>query len=76
MLPPEVVAENNARPVVVDDLQDWESGPLSEFLAQRQRSSAVVHQNDAYSADRPVHRPRRDVYLGPVDDEVFFPFIN
>ena len=75
VLPPEVVAGNDARPVVVDDLQDWESGPLSEFLAQRQRSSAVVTQNDAYE-DRPVRRPRRDVYLGPADDEFFFPFIN
>ena len=75
VLPPEMVAGNDARPVVVDDLQDWESGPLSEFLAQRQRSSAVVHQNDAYS-DRPVLRPRRDVYLGPADDEFFFPFVN
>ena len=75
VLPPEVVAGNTARPVVVDDLQDWESGPLSEFLAQRQRSSAVVNQNDPY-ADRPVYRPRRDVYLGPVEDEGFFPFLN
>ena len=75
VLPPEVVAGNDARPVVVDDLQDWESGPLSEFLAQRQRSSAVVHQNDAYS-DRPVLRPQRDVYLGPAEDEFFFPFMN
>lgn len=75
VLPPEMVAGNDARPVVVDDLQDWESGPLSEFLAQRQRSSAVVHQNDPY-ADRPTRRPRRDVYLGPVNDEGFFPFIN
>jgi hypothetical protein len=76
VLPPDVVAGNDARPIVVDDLQDWESGPLSEFLAQRQRSSAVVRQNDAYSEDRPVLRPRRDVYLGPADDEGFFPFIN
>ena len=73
VLPPEVVAGNDARPVVVDDLQDWESGPLSEFLAQRQRSSAVVTQDDG---DRPTRRPRRDVYLGPADDEFFFPFIN
>ena len=75
VLPPEMVAGNDARPAVVDDLQDWESGPLSEFLAQRQRSSAVVRQNNTYS-DRPVLRPRRDVYLGPADDEFFFPFIN
>lgn len=85
VLPPEVVANNNAQPPVVDDLRDWESGPLSEFLARRQaqqQSSATVTSESAFpdgyyddSNARP--RPRRDVYLGPVQDEpMFFPFIN
>jgi hypothetical protein len=85
VLPPEVVANNNARPAVVDDLRDWESGPLSEFLARRQaqqRSSATVtsdgsFQDGYYDDSDAVRRPRRDVYLGPVqDDAVFFPFVN
>lgn len=85
VLPPEVVANNNARPSVVDDLRDWESGPLSEFLARRQgqqSSSATVTSDrafpDGYYDDSGFNRrPGRDVYLGPVqDDPVFFPFIN
>ncbi|MDB5535743.1 MAG: hypothetical protein JWP26_408 [Devosia sp.] len=86
VLPPEVVANNNARPAaVVDDLRDWESGPLSEFLARRQgqqKSSATVTSDRAfpdgyYDDSNAVRRPRRDVYLGPVqDDAVFFPFVN
>ncbi|HTM77129.1 MAG TPA: hypothetical protein VL133_05830 [Devosia sp.] len=80
VLPPEVVVGNAPRGVVVDDLQDWESGPLSEFLAQRQgqqqSSATVTGDAPVYYRDRP-NRPRRDVYLGPVqDDEVFFPFVN
>ncbi|MDB5527685.1 MAG: hypothetical protein JWR51_788 [Devosia sp.] len=85
VLPPEVLANNNAQPAVVDDLRDWESGPLSEFLARRraqqQSSSATVTSErafpDGYYDDSAAPRPRRDVYLGPVqDDAVFFPFIN
>jgi hypothetical protein len=86
VLPPEVMANNNAQPVVVDDLRDWESGPLSEFLARRQAqqqsSSATVTSNGAfqdgyYDNSNAGRRPPRDVYLGPVqDDAVFFPFIN
>lgn len=73
VLPPEVVARNDAPVVVVDDLQDWESGPLSDFLAARrgQRSS-----DDQYSfRERPVQR-RRDIYVGPEDDEIYYPFAN
>ena len=85
VLPPEVVANNNARPSVVDDLRDWETGPLSEFLARRQgqqKSSATVtsdgsFQDGYYDDSNAPPRPRRDVYLGPVqDDAVFFPFVN
>jgi hypothetical protein len=85
VLPPEVLANNNARPAVVDDLRDWESGPLSEFLARRQaqqQSSATVtsdgsFQDGYYDDGGSRRRPPRDVYLGPVQgDDVFFPFVN
>jgi len=80
VLPPEVVANNNAEPVVVDDLQDWESGPLSEFLARRQgqRSAATVtSSNDFQDGYYDQGRPAAGTYVGPVqDDEVFFPFVN
>ncbi len=79
VLPPEMLADNAPQPMVVDDLQDWESGPLSEFLAQRQgrQSSATVNEDDAYFVDdRPRHRPRDGIYLGPVEDDGFFPFVN
>jgi hypothetical protein len=86
VLPPEVIANNDAQPVVVDDLQDWESGPLSDFLAKRQgqqkRSAATVTSNSDfpdgyYDETRADRHPRRDIYIGPVqDDEVFFPFVN
>jgi hypothetical protein len=80
VLPAEVGGGNNRQAVVVDDLQDWESGPLSEFLAQRQaeqQSSATVTGDEQFYYDNRPNRPRRGTYLGPVqDDEVFFPFVN
>jgi hypothetical protein len=72
-----VVARND-EPVVVDDLQDWESGPLSEFLARRQQgSSAQVHEDDrVLLRDVPNERRRGGRYIGPVTDEGFYPFGN
>lgn len=66
--------------VTSDDLQDWESGPLSEFLARRgQQSSATyrVQKNqpsydpDGFWLDR---GPRGDRPVGryPPDDDVYY----
>lgn len=49
--PRPVTGGNNV--VTADDLRDWESGPLSEFLARRNGGNAA---------------PDRDVVVGPADD--------
>ncbi|WP_375452681.1 hypothetical protein [uncultured Devosia sp.] len=79
-LPPEVVAGND-RPVVVDDLRDWESGPLSDFLAERQgeqSSAQMEYDNDGFFLNEGpnTRRRQRDVYVGPVEDDAYFPFLN
>jgi hypothetical protein len=67
--------------VSAEDLADWESGPLSEFLAQRQ-AQAGQGQDDAYYdedgfflGDGPNAPPRRDRLIGPANT-YFFPFAN
>jgi hypothetical protein len=65
-----------------DELEDWESGPLSEFLEQRQ-AQAGQDQSDPYYdeggffLDEGPNTPRRprDRLIGPADD-FFFPFVN
>ena len=64
--------------VTYDDLQDWESGPLSEFLARRQGGEQIDpdYDPDGFFLDQgPNGAPRRDRLIGPADD-VFFPFVN
>ena len=65
--------------VTARDLQDWESGPLSEFLAKRQAGGGRVdpeYDADGFFLDQgPNAAPRRDRLIGPADDG-FFPFIN
>jgi len=64
--------------VTFDDLQDWESGPLSEFLARRQGSGVVdpAYDEDGFFLDEGPNGPRRgDRLIGPVD-EPLFPFVN
>jgi hypothetical protein len=48
------------------DLEDWESGPLSEFLAQRQAGSSatVVYEDEGFFVDSVSPRDR---YIGPAD---------
>jgi hypothetical protein len=60
------------------ELEDWESGPLAEFLAERQGSRAdVTYDNDGFFLDEgPNRQPRRPGrVIGPVDD-FFFPFFE
>ena len=64
--------------VTEDDLADWESGPLSEFLARRQgRPSAqpepVYPPDEAYFYDD-REDVARDRLIGPAPG--YFPFVN
>lgn len=76
---------NGPRPpanIDADDLADWESGPLSEFLAQRQAQAgqgpnAPQYDEDGFFLDEGPNAPRRPRgrLIGPADD-FFFPFVN
>ena len=77
---------SNDRIVTADELEDWEYGPLSDYLERQQRGdSEVVIRNrssdfddDGFFLDEgPNHRrPQREL-IGPVeDDDFFFPFLN
>lgn len=72
--------------VTADDLEGWETGPLSDFLAQRQQagSSAVYRVEpsaDAYPAegfwlDDAPRSTRRDRTFPPAyDDSFYLPFV-
>ena len=64
--------------ITAQELEDWESGPLAEFLAERQGSRAdVTYDEDGFFLDEgPSPQPRRrDRVIGPVDD-FFFPFFE
>ena len=75
----DVVPDVNPRSsaaVTYNDLQDWESGPLSEFLASRQGSGQVAADYDAdgfYLDEGPNGAPRRGRLIGPADPW-FIPF--
>lgn len=62
--------------VTAADLEDWESGPLSEFLAQRQGGNGFVDPNydgDGFFLDQgPNQRPRRDRIIARESDAPFF----
>lgn len=69
-------------PVTAADLEDWESGPLSEFLARRQQqqqpgASAPAYESEGFYLDQWNNRqPRgRDRLVGP-GNEFFVPFGN
>lgn len=63
------------------DLADWESGPLSEFLAQRQGQAApqrdATYDEDGFFLDEGPGGPirQRDRLVGPADT-YYFPFVN
>jgi len=64
--------------ITAQELEDWESGPLAEFLAERQGSRAeVTYDNDGFFLDEGPNRQRRRPgrVIGPVDD-FFFPFFE
>ena len=64
--------------VTYDDLQDWESGPLAEFLARRQGADRVDPNYDAdgfFLDQGPNGRTDRGRLIGPADD-FFVPFAD
>lgn len=76
VIPPSVAAPT----VTAADLEDWESGPLSEFLARRERgnSASADYNSDGFFLDE-APQPRRvqpDRVIGPIHDEFFFPFMD
>ena len=61
--------------VTASDLEDWESGPLAEFLARRQGNAYVDpnYDGDGFFLDEGPNRPRRDrVIAREADPFVFF----
>lgn len=64
--------------VTADDLQDWETGPLSEFLARRQQAEVPSdYRPGGFYLDEEAPAPEAyDRYVGPIDPPVFFPFAN
>ncbi|KKB84935.1 hypothetical protein VW29_08960 [Devosia limi DSM 17137] len=89
---PVVAPSQNAQaypPIGMDDLEDWETGPLSDFLAERQNGRTPPSQradrnydsnydrNGFFLSDGPNNsRPQRDRLVGPADDGFFLPFVN
>ncbi|WIJ26503.1 hypothetical protein [Devosia sp. RR2S18] len=76
VIPPSVAAPT----VTAADLEDWESGPLSEFLARRGQQGDRVdagYEPDGFFLDEAPQprRVQRDRVIGPVD-EFFFPFMD
>ena len=59
--------------VTAADLQDWESGPLAEFLARRQAASAYVEpEANGFFLDQGPKRPRRDRVIAREVEPFFF----
>ena len=69
VLPPELI-QPPAATVTAADLDDWETGPLSEFLARKQRqggSSATVasdYDANGFFLDEGPNPRRRDRVIG------------
>jgi hypothetical protein len=64
--------------VTAADLQDWETGPLADFLAERQAGNAYVDPNvdaDGFFLDEGPNRPRRDRIIAR-ESEPFFLFTD
>jgi hypothetical protein len=83
IVPDRVVAPVPPVDVTTTDFEDWESGPLSEYLAARQRqggsSATVTYDPNGFYLDEGLNapRPRRDQLVGPAQDDVYYaPFFN
>lgn len=66
--------------VTAEDLDDWETGPLADFLARRegrqpqQAEIAPAYSDDDYYYDRGQEFQQQDRLIGPAPS--FFPFAN
>lgn len=78
VIPPSV--SRSAPPVAVTarDLEDWETGPLSEFLARRQQQAEAPrdYRPGGFYLDEAPAPEVYDRYVGPVDAPIFWPFTN
>lgn len=81
IVPDRVVAPLPPANITAQDLEDWESGPLSEFLANRQQQQGNggddgVYDEDGFFLDEGPNGQRqpRDRVIGPAEDVYFFPF--
>lgn len=80
VIPQEAVGGYDAQ-VTQEDLADWETGPLSDFLAEREgrgnaRSEASYSRDGFYLDEYPVQPQRGTRYIGPVEEEFFLPFFD
>ena len=77
-IPPSVSRNAPPAAVTADDLQDWESGPLSEFLANRQQQAEAPsdYRPGGFYLDEAPPPEVYDRYVGPIDPPIFLPFIN
>ncbi|UXN75488.1 hypothetical protein N8D56_12555 [Devosia sp. A8/3-2] len=78
IIPPSVSRNAPLAAVTADDLRDWESGPLSEFLANRQQQAEALqdYRPGGFYFDEAPPPEVYDRYVGPIDPPIFLPFIN
>lgn len=79
--PTTVASFDNGERVTARDLKDWESGPLSEFLAKRQQGRQIAQQPQRQPQYDPRYDPQADgdfieydnspQYIGPVNNGSF-----
>ena len=70
IIPPEVVLGDRGT-IDAEDLEDWEYGPLSDFLNRRQSGSdSDADFEQEYYPDEPVG-PEGDRLIGPVEEGFF-----
>ncbi|WP_108396562.1 hypothetical protein [Devosia submarina] len=70
---PPTVERVPSREITAEDLEDWETGPLADFLARReaprQAEAPVFAEDEEFFVEREPRFPRRDRLVGP---ELFF----
>jgi hypothetical protein len=70
-VPPSVEPVRPAE-ITAEDLEDWETGPLADFLARRegsQQAEAPVYEDEGYFPERGERFRQRDRLVGP---QMFF----
>jgi len=74
---PPLVIESTPPVITADDLDDWESGPLSEFLARRQAGADPVPENydsDGFFLDQGPNSGVTVRRFPNAYDQYFYPF--